>query len=310
MVLMKEVVGVDLSEVLDKIVKIDEASSILLDLLEGKGDEEQVIRLRKLAKEFVEDFKLSGPIAWLVKVLPERPVLPTTPLLTLFLKTVDREGLKNVLTYLKGVSATIMLLLQQSIQQVDPPTLTTAVRVVPKAYGRLLESLTYVYLCKVRGWPELYPTDLIPFIRFEDEKGAHKRGSPDLYTESCVEPKIHAANVSKSLKEINEYIDSATYIANIVSDYATRMKANKVELKYGIVVYELVDAEKRDKVLKVFEGTVLENAKSRLSKEKLLVEIFDLESIEQDLSSKKKENPFANHLYATLREMGLVAGKD
>ena len=299
----------EFEEVLDKIVKVDEASSILLDLIEGRGNEERIVRLKELTKEFVEEFKLSGPVAWLVRVLPERPILPTAPLLTIFLKTVDREGLRNVLTYLRSVSATMTLLLQHTINQVDPPTLTKAVVAVPRAYGRLLESLTYIYLCKVKRWPELYPTDLIPFIRYGEEKSVPKRGSPDLYTESCIEPKIYAVNVSKSLKEIKEYEDSATYITDVALKYADRMKVNKVELKYGIVVYEQVNAEKQDKVLKVFEGTVLKNTRPLLSKERLVVEIFDLESIEQDLLWSKKEDPFANHLYTTLKEIGLIGTK-
>jgi len=296
----------NLDEVLSRIVKVDEASSILLDLLEGRGDEECVVRLRELAKEFVDDFGLSGPLAWLVKVLPERPILPTAPLLSLFLRTVDREGLRNVLSYLRSVSSVMILLLQQSIQQVDPPVLASSLDLVPKASGRVLECLSYIYLCKVKSWPELYPTDLIPFIRLPEEKGAHRRGSPDLYAESCVEPKIYAASVSKRLKETKEYEYSALYAADIVVNYARRMRGSKVELKYGIVVYKEVTHEDRDKVLHTFKETILKNAQHALSKEKLVIELFDLESIRQDLLHNKDKDPYANHLYITLREMKLL----
>ena len=277
----------NLDEVLNRIVKVDEASSILLDLLEGRGDEECVVRLRELAKEFVDDFKLSGPPAWLVKVLPERPILPTAPLLSLFLKTVDKEGLRNVLSYLRSVSSAMMLLLQHNIQQVDPPVLASTLNSVPRASGRVLESLSYIYLCKVKGWPELYPTDLIPFIRLAEEKGAHRRGSPDLYAESCVEPKIYAASVSKKLKEVKEYEYSASYVADIVVNYARRMRGSKVELRYGIVVYEEVIPINCDRVVQTFEETVRENAQDALSKERLVAELFDLESIKRDLLLKK-----------------------
>ena len=158
----------------------------------------------------------------------------------------------------------------------------------------------------VKSWPELYPTDLIPFIRLAEEKGAHRRGSPDLYAESCVEPKIYAASVSKRLKETKEYEYSALYAADIVVNYARRMRGSKVELKYGIVVYKEVTHEDRDKVLHTFKETILKNAQHALSKEKLVIELFDLESIRQDLLHNKDKDPYANHLYITLREMKLL----
>ncbi|PUA31681.1 MAG: hypothetical protein B9J98_05695 [Candidatus Terraquivivens tikiterensis] len=300
-----------LNYALERLQKLEDASAMLLEILEGRVDREKVVKLRRLAKEFVEEFKLSGPVAWLVRVLPEEPILPGAPLISVAerLGLLDKEGIANVLSYLRNLSGEIILQIQRSISEVDPPAIASSIKAFPILGGRMLEILSGVYLEKVRGWPELLPTDLLLRMRRRrvDEKGSLKAGAPDLYREKgFVEPIIWAANVSKSFKSYRDYEASAEYVAELVSEYSSYMMGHKVGLNYAIVVYEEAVQERHKRVHEVFLQKVLEKVKDRINMKKFSAELFDLSRIKEDLEKNRRENEHANHLYATLREMKLI----
>lgn len=296
----------EITKILERIRIIDEASNIIMDIIDGNINERKVIRLRELAKEFVDAFNFSGPISSVIKLLPSKPIIPGAPGIRLALKVIDRYALKNALNYLNNISAITRAYLNKSVKDkfsdisgIDTrKILVEAYTNTPVVGGRIFEALSEIYLNKVHGWPELFPVDVTPWL-----VGINVKGKPDLISINLAGYTIYAAEISKSFKSIKDYKDSAKFLVNAIEKrwipYPSDIK--EIKFNYAIIAYEKLELNELEKIREAFNNKILMNI---ISKIRLHTEILDLDNIKQELEDKKmKNNPHAGHLFAILREM-------
>ncbi len=300
----------DITELLNRISKLEEASSILLKIIDNEAGKEDVQRFRELLREFVDDFNLSGPIARIIKLLPKTPLLPLPPM-QLIKPILDEEGLRNIIDYLKKSSATLKLILQQSISQLNPANLaSTASHASQQAVGRLFEMLAAIYLHRVEQWPELLPGELIPFTKVYN----NRKSPSDLISISFAEPKMYAAIVQRSskknlMKKVGDFIET---LSTLINDYAKFLKTRelglKVHLHVGVLTFDSLPDEDKKEIEELVRSKLPELSGGLISrkKEKFIVEVFDLRGMKEKILKQKSSNPYANHLYATLKELRKV----
>jgi len=293
----------EITRMLEGIKIINEASNIILSLIEGSIEIEKVIRLRELAKEFANKFNFSGPIAYAIKLLPTRPLIPGAPVIRIALKVIDKEALKSTLNYLKILSAITSWHLKNSLADKlkDRENLGIIQTLGSFTGGRIFEVLSEIYLNKVCEWPELYPVDFIPWLT-----EVNKKGKPDLFRFYEKNYEMYLAEVSKSFKDIKDYKYVARFLIDAVKNRNLPYPSNFNKIKklhYAIIAYEQKELQELEKIKKAFNNEILNS--NLISKNKLCTEVIDLNQIKQCLEGQKDKNIYAGHLFAILKEMKL-----